>query len=117
MAQLDNKIVILRKPEAIESALAVQRRSQVATARQELALLINLGADDTLSHAVNKVFQRVVNGRAAQSILTRLKSRKPSKRRSLCCRANVAPEERTKPQSAVGVCAAKEKCRGAMASH
>jgi hypothetical protein len=57
MAQVINKIALLRKLETIKSALATQNRSLVATSRQELALLVNLGADDLLSGAVNKVVQ------------------------------------------------------------
>jgi hypothetical protein len=56
MTEVTNKAAVLRKLEAIESAIATERRSPVAVARQDLASLVNLSAQDRVSVMLNKVF-------------------------------------------------------------
>lgn len=56
MTQAIKSVAVLRKLEAIERALGLEKRSQVATARQELALFVNLGADDPLSVSLSRVY-------------------------------------------------------------
>jgi hypothetical protein len=56
MMQAIKNDAVLRKLEAMERAIGLEKRAQVATARQELALFVNLGADDPLSASLSRVY-------------------------------------------------------------
>ena len=88
MTQAIKNVAVLRKLEAIERAVGLEKRSHVATARQELALFVNLGADDPLSVSLSRVYHLSGKWTRERSTSNRPKSKKPSRKPSPCCRAS-----------------------------